>query len=122
MINRIEFMNQLNRLQEVFSSISEDAVEEYYNKFKFFNIEIITESIDYLIERHEGDFIPKPAEILGVINEIRRQSSESYIGEDPAMPVCKECEGTGFETWIGIDGRFKAKPCTKCAKGNRIAK
>jgi len=121
MLNRIEFIQQLDRLQAVFSSLTEMAVEEYYNKFKFFDIKIIEEAINILISDYDGEFTPKPPIILGVINEIRRQSSEMLPGEKPPIPICRECDGTGFETWTGIDGRFKAKPCTKCEKGKRIA-
>ena len=120
MINRIEFVNQLDRLTQVFSSLNESAIEEYYNKFKFFEIEIIREAIDILISDHLGDFTPKPAEFLGVINEIRRQSSETYPGERIPPPICEGCDGTGFKTWLGKHGRLKATPCIKCAKGKRI--
>ena len=31
-----------------------------------------------------------------------------------------EYHGTGFKTWLGTDGRFKATPCVKCKKGQGI--
>lgn len=121
MLNRADFFEQMERLQRNYNALSNDTLEDYYMKFKFFEIGIITQAIDYLLEYYQGNFTPKISEILGAINEIRRQAPYSYLDEETPIPVCKECEGTGFETWYGVDGRFKAKPCTHCEKGRKIA-
>lgn len=126
MMNRNNFLFQMKRLTEVYSHLSELALEDYYNQFKYFELEIFTKAISILIgerfNRAEDskEFTPKPFEILGVINDIRKQSSESYPEEEPPAPICDACEGTGFKTWIGKDGRLKATPCVKCRKGKRI--
>jgi len=118
-MNRNDFVKQLGRLTEVFSSLTPEAIEEYYNSFKFFELEEIEDAIGMLIIDHKGDFTPKPAEMLGMINEIRKKSSTSFPGEEPPAPVCGVCEGTGFKTWLE-QGRFKATPCIKCLKGEGI--
>jgi hypothetical protein len=121
MINYKEFTEQMSRLGSLFYPLDDDAMLEYYNSLKFFESEELKEAIDILKEEHGDKSFPLIKHILGAINEIRRQASYSYPDEETPVPICKECEGTGFETWYGVDGRFKAKPCTHCEKGQRIA-
>jgi hypothetical protein len=118
-MNRNDFIKQLDRLTEVFSPLTTEAVEEYYKGFKFFELSEIEDAVGMLIIDHKGDFTPKPAELLGMINEMRRQSSNSMPGEDPPAPICEVCKGTGFKTWL-VQGRLKATPCNKCARGQAI--
>ena len=119
MVNRIEFNEQLKRLTNVFSPLSPTAMEEYYNKFKLFDIGEIEEAIGILIDR-PYEYTPKPYDIISVINEIRRNRPYMAADEEAPAPTCPECNGTLFETWYGADGYFKAKPCTHCDKGKML--
>lgn len=118
-MNRNDFEKEMNRLEEVFSSLSEQAIEEYYNSFKYFDLTEFSDAVSVLITDHKGEFTPKPMEILDIINQIRRKSSDSYPDEESPKFSCSECDGTGFKTWLD-QGRLKATPCLKCAKGRGI--
>ncbi len=119
MINRNDFKEQMERLMEVFSPLTPGAIEEYYLKFRHFDLPEIEDAVGMLIIDHKGDFTPKPAELLGMINELRKQSPDSLPGEQPPAPLCEVCEGTGFKTWL-VEGKLKATPCIKCHTGQRI--
>ena len=122
-LNRNDFFKQMERLQQVYSPLTDIALEEYYMALRFCDLDEIKEAFDYFCrdENYRGEFTPKPPQIIGVINEIRRNKPYQLPEDDVPAPVCRECNGTGFETWTGIDGRFKAKPCGSCEKGRRTA-
>lgn len=122
MIDYNFFSKQMARLAAVFHPIEKDAMSEYYSKFKLFEPGEFTEAIDVIIEHHDSKIFPVPREILDVINDIRRNKPYQLPEDSDPIPQCGECHGTGFEAWINpIDGRFKAKPCTRCDYGRRIA-
>lgn len=104
-----KFENLMKDLAQLFTPLSDEQMEIYYNYFKDVPENIFEQAVEMLGKFHPYKRFPVPAEIEAAIREVYGQA-----GGDPGTKGCDECNHTGFKL---VDG--KARHC-ECETGQRI--
>lgn len=113
-----EFNKTIEKLEVVFSPLSSEQRDIYYNIFNNIDSYIFNKAINILLKTHPTRRFPLIAEIKAAIKEAYNESNYG----DRELEGCEKCNYTGIQLhpvlhlgWI----RMTAFPCD-CEKGRSI--
>jgi len=116
-MNIIEFDKGITKLEDLYYKLSDEKRNIYFDHLRLLSEELFYKAIDYVIDTHQGDYFPKPSEILGATTRIDNVS----LANDRPQPGCEKCDYMGYILTEHATGQPTAKPCG-CELGQKISK
>lgn len=112
-IERAKFNYLMADLAEVFTPLSDNAIDIYYDRLNNIEEYWLGKAVKILLDEHKFKRFPVPKEIKDAVQEAHDKSAEESFGPPEG---CESCNHTGIKL---VEN--EASPCS-CPLGNAIAK